>query len=80
MGNEDQALIEPTKKIRRDHSHPKKGKNSHRNQKDNPRRDLSSVRCYTCDEKGHSPEIVPEIKVAPQEEQQKKTSGSHCRG
>jgi len=24
MGNEDQALIEPTKKIRRDHSHPRK--------------------------------------------------------
>ena len=53
MGNEYQSLTTHTKKIRRDHYHPKKGKHSHQNQKDNPIRDLSSVICYTCDEKGH---------------------------
>ena len=53
MGNEDQALVAQTKKIRSYHYYPKKGKNSHQNQKDNPRSDLSSVRCYTCYEKGH---------------------------
>ena len=53
MGNEDQALTTHTKKIRRDHYHPKKGKHSCLNQKYNPRRYLSSVIYYTCDEKGH---------------------------
>ena len=53
MGSEDQALIVHSKKIRRDYHHPK-GKHSH--QKDNPKRysrDLSKIRCYTCDERGH---------------------------
>ena len=56
MGNEDQTLTTHTKKIKREHYHLKKGKHPHQNQKDNPRkysRDLSNVKCYTCDEKGH---------------------------
>ena len=47
MGNEDQALIVHTDKNRRDYHHHR-GKHSHQN---NRRRDLSSVQCYTCDEK-----------------------------
>ena len=58
MGNEDQALTTHTKKIRRDYHHPK-GKHSHQN---NPRRDLSSIRCFTCDEKGNISRICPRNK------------------
>ena len=62
MGNEDQALIVHTKKMRRDYHHPK-GKHSH--QKENPRRssrDLSKFRCYTCDEKEHCARDCPRNK------------------
>ena len=51
MGSEDQSLTIHSKKIGRDYHHPK-GKHSH--QKDNPKiysRDMSKIRCYTCDEK-----------------------------
>ena len=64
MGNKDQALIAHTKKGRRDYNHPK-GKHSHQNQKDNPRRynrDLSKIRFYTCDEKGHFAREFPRNK------------------
>ena len=50
MGNEDQSLTTHTNKITSNHYHPKKGKHSRQN---NPRIDLSNIRCYTCDEKGH---------------------------
>ena len=53
MGSEDKAFTVHSKEIRRDYHHPK-GNHSH--QKDNPRKsnkDLSKIRCYTCDEKGH---------------------------
>ena len=46
MGNEDQALTVHSKRTRRKHHHSK-GKISH------PKRDLSTIICYTCDEKGH---------------------------
>ena len=55
MGNEDQALTAHTKKNRRDYHHPN-GKNSHKNKKDNSKIysiDLSKIRCYTCDKRGH---------------------------
>ena len=46
MGNEYQALTIHSKRTRRNHHHSK-GKISHR------KRDMSTIRCYTCDEKGH---------------------------
>ena len=49
MGSEDQALTVHSKKTRRSSHHPI-GMHSH---KDNTRKDLSRIRCYTCDEKGH---------------------------
>ena len=49
MGNGDQAIIVHTKKNKRDNHHHG-GKQSHQN---NPRRDLYSIRCFTCDEKGN---------------------------
>ena len=55
MGSEDQALTVHTKKTRRDH-HQSEGKNSH------SRRDLSTIRCYTCDEKGHISKYCPKKK------------------
>ena len=53
MRNEDQALIVHTKKCRRENHHHQ-GKHSY--QKDNfvrTNKDLSKLRCYTCDERGH---------------------------
>ena len=52
MGSEDQALTVHTKKTRRDHHHSKV-KNSH------SRRDMSTIRCYTCDEKVHKSKYFP---------------------
>ena len=43
-------------KNQKERNHHTKGKHHHQNQKDNPKRssrDLSNVKCYTCDEKGH---------------------------
>ena len=50
MGSEDQALTVHSKKIKRS-SHHSRGKNFHK--KDNTRKDLSRIKCYTCDEVGH---------------------------
>ena len=80
MGNEDQALIVHSKKSRRDNHHHQ-GKHSH--QKDNSVRtnkDLSKLRCYACDERGHFARNCPMNKSGSKrkEELQKKTSCSHC--
>ena len=53
MGNEDQTLTVHSKKIK-GNNHHHQGKHSH--QKDNSVRsnkDLSKLRCYTCDERGN---------------------------
>ena len=62
MGSEYKSLTVHSKKIKRDYHHPK-GK--HSNQNDNSRRptkDLSNLRCYTCDEKGHFAKDCPRNK------------------
>ena len=62
MGSEYQSLIVNSNKIRWDYHHPK-GKHSH--QKYNPRisnKDISSIRCFTCDEKGHISRFFPRNK------------------
>ena len=53
MGSEDQALTVHSKKIIRDYHRPK-GKHPH--QKDKLRisnKDISKLKCFTCDERGH---------------------------
>ena len=55
MGSEDQALTVHSKKTRRSPHHPK-GKPFH---KDNTRKDLSRVICYTCDEAWHYTKNCP---------------------
>ena len=49
MGSEDQDLTIHSKKRKRRSHHPR-GKHSH---KDNTRKDVSKIRCYTCDEVEH---------------------------
>ena len=52
MGIEDQSLTVHSKKNKRNNYHSK-GKSSH------SRKDLSTIRCYTCDEKGHISKFFP---------------------
>ena len=60
MGSEDQALIVHSKKSKRRPHYPK-GKDSHLGE--NNRRDISKLRCYTCDERGHFAKDCPNNKV-----------------
>ena len=55
MGSEYQALIAHSKKSKR-RPHYSKGKDFH------PRRDVSKLRCYTCDEIGHFAKDCPKNK------------------
>ena len=59
MGSEYQALTVHSKKGRRK-PHYSKGKDPHH--KDSFRRDLSKIRCYTCDERGHFAKDCPKNK------------------
>ena len=49
MGSEDQAFTVHYKKTKRS-SHHSRGKHFSKN---NSRKDMSRIRCYTCDEVGH---------------------------
>ena len=55
MGSEDQALMVHSKSTKRRSHHPR-GKHYH---KDNTRKDLSRVICYTCDEAEHYAKNCP---------------------
>ena len=59
MGSEDQALTVHFKKGKR-RSHHSKGKDPHH--RDNSRRDLYKMRCYTCDEREHFAKDFPKNK------------------
>src|SRR5713101_5752300 len=56
MGSEDQALIVHSKNGRRN-PHYSKGKSSH------SKKDLSRLRYYTCDERGHFAKDCPKNKI-----------------
>ena len=59
MGSEDQALTAHSKKSKT-RPHYSKGKDSHL--RENSRRDISKLRCYTCDERGHFAKYYPKNK------------------
>src|SRR5258708_7355184 len=59
MGSEDQDLIVHSKRGKRK-PHHFKGKNPHH--RDNNRKDLSRIRCYTCDDIGHFEKDCPKSK------------------
>ena len=60
MGSEDQALTVHSNKGRRN-SHHSRGKTFHH--KYNIRKDLSKLRCYTCDERGDFAKDCPRNKI-----------------
>ena len=71
MGSEDQALTTHTKKTKRDHHHSK-GKPYH------SRRDWATVRCYTCDEKGHISKFCPNKGKSKKKKENKRIHHAHA--
>ena len=71
MGSEDQALTVHSKKIKRDHHHPK-GKHFHQN---NARR--TQLKCFTCDEIGHYARNCPRNKSNSQKKKDKRKHHAH---
>ena len=69
MGIEDQALTVHSKKGRRN-SHHTRGKNPYH--KDKSRKDLSKLRCYTCDERGQFAKDCPRNKIKSHKKKGKK--------
>ena len=62
MGNEDQDLTVNSKKSIRDNHHHQ-GKHSHQRHKPGRKsKDLSKLRCYTCDERGQFARNCPKKK------------------
>ena len=77
MGSEDQALTVHSKKPRRG-SHHHRGKSFH---KDNSRKYLSKIRCYTCEEKGHYSRECPRNKnVSHKKKGNKRRHHAHAAG
>ena len=73
MGSEDQSLTVHSKKGRRSAHHPK-GKNPHR--RDNNRKNLSRLICYTCNEAGHYARNCPK-KPKPTKRSNKRRHHAH---
>ena len=71
MGSEDQALTTHTKKTKRDHHHSK-GKPYH------SRRDWDTIRCYTCDEKGHISKFYPNKGNSKKKKENKRRHHAHA--
>ena len=76
MGSEYQALMVHSKSTKRRSHHPR-GKHYH---KDNTRKYLSRVICYTCDEAGHYAKNCPKKQKLTKRSNKKETSCSCRRG
>ena len=74
MGSKDQYLIVHSKKSRRSSHHPS-NKNLH--QRDNTRKYLSKLRCYTCDERGHFAKDYPRNKINSHKKKGNKRRGNN---
>ena len=76
---EDQTLTAHTRrkyKKKENHHHNKRKDNHHKRQK-KPIRELSSIRCYTCDEKGHYSKDCPKNKGFSNKKSNKKRHHAH---
>ena len=73
MGSEDPALTVHSNKHKRSSHHPR-GKSFH---KDNSRKYLSKIRCYTCDEKGHYAREFPRNKSVSHKKGNKRIHHAH---